>query len=140
MEGCSFEHTDAERMTMQANLGPNFISRAHKRLILLMQKQATTDASSAHIVPPEQKGDIAALQRVLTALKDAAEPAPQGPRNGGHVAVTSMLLPFAEHAKTAKGMLAMLKAAPIPPNVPQPAAPQQVPAAESTPATSYRTR
>jgi hypothetical protein len=138
LDGCSFEHTDAERMTIQANLGPNFISRATKRLIVLMQKHTTTDASSAHIVPPEQKGDIAALQRVLTALKDAAETpvaAPQGPSNGGHVAVTSMS-PFAEHADHAKAMLAVLKAAPVPPNAPQPAAPQQVPAAASTAATT----
>jgi hypothetical protein len=104
-------------MTMQANLGTNFISRASRRLILLMQKHATTDASSAHIVPPEQKEDIAALQRVLAALKGAAETpvaAQQGPRSGGHVAVTS-ILPFAEHVAHAKGMLAMLKAAPPPP-------------------------
>ncbi len=123
---------------MQANLGTNFISRANKRLILLMQKHATTDAFSAHIVPPEQKEDIAALQRVLTALKGAAETpvaAQQGPRSGGHVAVTS-ILPFAEHAAHAKGMLAMLKAAPAPLNAPQQAAPQQVPAAESTAATT----
>ena len=82
------------------DLGPDFISRANKRLIVLMQKRATTDASSAHIVPPEQKGDIAALQRVLTALKGAAE---QGPRNGGDVAVASMLQ-LAEHAEHAKAI------------------------------------
>ena len=88
------------------DLGPDFISRANKRLIVLMQKRATTDASSAHIVPPEQKGDIPALQRVLTALKGAAEPpvaAQQGPRNGGDVAVASMLQ-LAEHAEHAKAI------------------------------------
>ena len=115
MEGCSFQHNDADRLLMQQNLGPNFVSRADKRLIGLIKKHATTDASSSHIVPP-----VAAQH---------------GPRNGGDVTMASKS-PLAEllpaHTDHAKAMQTMLKAALVPPNAPQPAAPQQVPAAEST--------
>ena len=110
--GCQDRHNDMDMTAMQVALGDKFISAAHRRR-LLNEKNQTADMPTAMQTPVSQT---------------AQQPAQQGPRNGDDIAVASMLQ-FAEHARHAKAMQALVKAAPVPRSAQQPPVPQPEPTA-----------
>jgi hypothetical protein len=114
LTGCQDKHKEVDMTAMQAALGDDFISAANRwRLLKLYEKNQTADMPTA-VQPP--------------VSPTAQQPAQQGPHNGDDIAVTSMVQ-FAAHARHAKAMQAIIKAAPVPPSAQQPPVPQPEPTA-----------